>query len=242
LASNSKLYFVKLADSDIGSNAKGAPPEALEARKWSNKSLTALGSCLKAVSDKARIVPVRDSTLTRMLKDSFGQACNIAIVGHCVLADDDAEETVGTLRFIHRLVRQASSSSSGRPASASASKSSNSAPSSRTKGAVSEENDSRRAKTSEGQDGININGHASSPSPYARTSALHRDAGVPAVPHPIQDELARAWTYAFHLENLIVWIAEVFQVCVCVCVCCMLYGRVMLNVCVCIYADVYVLV
>jgi hypothetical protein len=146
-----------------------------------------------------------------MLKDSFGQACNIAIVGHCVLADDDAEETVGTLRFIHRLVRQASSAS-GRPASASSSKtnSASSSASSRTKVAAPEENDARRAKTSEGHEGIN--GHASS-SHNARASVLHRDAGVAAATHPVQDELVRAWTYAFHLENLIVWIAEVFQVC-----------------------------
>ncbi len=250
LLSSSKLYFVRLADSDIGSNTKGAPPEALEARKWSNKSFTTLGSCLKAVSDRARIVPVRDSALTRMLRDSFGQGCNISIVGQCVLADDDAEETVGTLRYIHRLLRQTSS----KPPSAAPSKT-NGVPNSgainnnssinginsRSRIAGAEESDMRRQKQSSQNSGPSDANSGQAP-PLSRTVASHRDsagagAAAAAAAHPVQDELARAWTYAFHLENLIVWIAEVFQVrlvagasvclsmrvrlsdCICVCVC-----------------------
>ena len=54
--SGAKLFLARLADSDLGSNSRGAAGEQVEARKWANKSFAALGGCLKAVSDKAKVL------------------------------------------------------------------------------------------------------------------------------------------------------------------------------------------
>ena len=66
--SGAKLFVVKLADSDTGGSGRqsSADAEAIEARKWSLKSFTALGNCLKAVADRAKVMPVRESILTRL--------------------------------------------------------------------------------------------------------------------------------------------------------------------------------
>ncbi|KAJ1477646.1 P-loop containing nucleoside triphosphate hydrolase protein [Baffinella frigidus] len=120
-----KLFIVKLAHSDAGTHSRGASAEALEARKWSLKSFTALGSCLKAVADRARVIPVREGLLTRLLRDALTTSANICLLGHCLLTrllrdalttsanicllghcstnDSLHEESVNTLRFIHRL-------------------------------------------------------------------------------------------------------------------------------------------
>lgn len=44
----------------------------LEEAKSINLSLSALGKCINALAENSAHVPVRDSKLTRLLKDSFG--------------------------------------------------------------------------------------------------------------------------------------------------------------------------
>jgi hypothetical protein len=44
----------------------------LEEAKSINLSLSALGKCINALAENSPHVPVRDSKLTRLLKDSFG--------------------------------------------------------------------------------------------------------------------------------------------------------------------------
>lgn len=44
----------------------------LEEAKAINLSLSALGKCINALAENSPHVPVRDSKLTRLLKDSFG--------------------------------------------------------------------------------------------------------------------------------------------------------------------------
>lgn len=44
----------------------------LEEAKSINLSLSALGKCINALAENSSHVPVRDSKLTRLLKDSFG--------------------------------------------------------------------------------------------------------------------------------------------------------------------------
>lgn len=46
----------------------------LEEAKSINLSLSALGKCINALAENSPHVPVRDSKLTRLLKDSFGGA------------------------------------------------------------------------------------------------------------------------------------------------------------------------
>ena len=44
----------------------------MEEAKSINLSLTALGKCINALAENSPHVPIRDSKLTRLLRDSFG--------------------------------------------------------------------------------------------------------------------------------------------------------------------------
>lgn len=44
----------------------------LEEAKSINLSLSALGKCINALAENSPHVPIRDSKLTRLLRDSFG--------------------------------------------------------------------------------------------------------------------------------------------------------------------------
>ena len=44
----------------------------MEEAKSINLSLTALGKCINALAEGSAHVPIRDSKLTRLLRDSFG--------------------------------------------------------------------------------------------------------------------------------------------------------------------------
>lgn len=50
----------------------GSEGHTLEEAKSINLSLTALGKCINALAENSPHVPIRDSKLTRMLRDSFG--------------------------------------------------------------------------------------------------------------------------------------------------------------------------
>lgn len=50
----------------------GSEGHTLEEAKSINLSLSALGKCINALAENSTHVPVRDSKLTRLLKDSFG--------------------------------------------------------------------------------------------------------------------------------------------------------------------------
>lgn len=50
----------------------GSEGHMLEEAKSINLSLSALGKCINALAENSPHVPVRDSKLTRLLRDSFG--------------------------------------------------------------------------------------------------------------------------------------------------------------------------
>jgi hypothetical protein len=50
----------------------GSEGHALEEAKSINLSLSALGKCINALAENSAHVPIRDSKLTRLLRDSFG--------------------------------------------------------------------------------------------------------------------------------------------------------------------------
>lgn len=50
----------------------GSEGHTLEEAKSINLSLSALGKCINALAEGSSHVPVRDSKLTRLLRDSFG--------------------------------------------------------------------------------------------------------------------------------------------------------------------------
>ena len=94
-----KLYLVDLAGSEkVGKT--GAAGQRLEEAKNINKSLTALGLVINALTDgKSSHVPYRDSKLTRVLQDSLGGNSKTSLIVTCSPSPYNESETVSTLRF-----------------------------------------------------------------------------------------------------------------------------------------------
>ena len=51
-------------------------------------------------------MPVRESMLTRLQREALSTSALISLIGHCSVGDLMQEETVNTLRFVHRLRSQ----------------------------------------------------------------------------------------------------------------------------------------
>lgn len=60
----------------------------LEEAKSINLSLSALGKCINALAENSPHVPIRDSKLTRLLRDSFGGDVFDINVSMCLAIDD----------------------------------------------------------------------------------------------------------------------------------------------------------
>ncbi|KAI9033826.1 kinesin heavy chain [Phycomyces nitens] len=98
-AKSGKLYLVDLAGSEkVGKT--GASGQTLEEAKKINKSLTALGMVINALTDgKSSHVPYRDSKLTRILQESLGGNSRTTLIINCSPSSYNEAETLGTLRF-----------------------------------------------------------------------------------------------------------------------------------------------
>ncbi|KZT67729.1 kinesin-domain-containing protein [Daedalea quercina L-15889] len=93
------LYLVDLAGSEkVGKT--GASGQTLEEAKKINKSLSALGMVINALTDsKAKHVPYRDSKLTRILQESLGGNSRTTLIINCSPSAYNEAETLSTLRF-----------------------------------------------------------------------------------------------------------------------------------------------
>ncbi|KAJ7632639.1 kinesin heavy chain [Roridomyces roridus] len=93
------LYLVDLAGSEkVGKT--GASGQTLEEAKKINKSLSALGMVINALTDpKVKYIPYRDSKLTRILQESLGGNSRTTLIINCSPASYNETETVSTLRF-----------------------------------------------------------------------------------------------------------------------------------------------
>ena len=94
-----RLYLVDLAGSEkVGKT--GASGQTLEEAKKINRSLSALGMVINALTDgKSAHVPYRDSKLTRILQESLGGNSRTTLIVNCSPCGYNLEETVSTLRF-----------------------------------------------------------------------------------------------------------------------------------------------
>ena len=100
-----KLYLVDLAGSEkVGKT--GAEGTTLNEAKMINKSLSALGNVIKALTSgkagKDQYVPYRDSKLTRLLQESLGGNARTTLIINCSPSSYNEEETLSTLRFGNR--------------------------------------------------------------------------------------------------------------------------------------------
>eukprot|EP00727_Mastigamoeba_balamuthi_P007729 m51a1_g3577 putative kinesin heavy chain, C-tail anchored protein (454) ;mRNA; f:1115004-1116568 len=92
-----RLFLVDLAGSEkVGKT--GAAGQRLEEAKVINKSLSALGNCINALSKGAGHVPYRDSRLTHILKESLGGNTKTTLILACSPSSFNITETLSTLR------------------------------------------------------------------------------------------------------------------------------------------------
>lgn len=97
-----KLHLGDLAGSE---NVKKSQVEGagLEEAAGINRSLSALGHCIKALTTKKRThIPYRDSRLTFLLKESLGGNAKTTLIVTCSPHYYNLEETISTLRFAVR--------------------------------------------------------------------------------------------------------------------------------------------
>lgn len=94
--------MVDLAGSERISKT-GAAGETLTEAKNINKSLTALGLVINALTEgKSTHIPYRDSKLTRILQESLGGNSKTSLIITCSPSIFNEAETISTLRFGQR--------------------------------------------------------------------------------------------------------------------------------------------
>ena len=98
-AKSGQLFLVDLAGSEkVGKT--GASGQTLEEAKKINKSLSALGMVINALTDgKSSHIPYRDSKLTRILQESLGGNSRTTLIINCSPSSYNDSETLSTLRF-----------------------------------------------------------------------------------------------------------------------------------------------
>ncbi|KNC49146.1 uncharacterized protein AMSG_11851 [Thecamonas trahens ATCC 50062] len=109
----SKINLIDLAGSERQGKT-GAEGQRLKEGSAINQSLTALGNVIEALADncvasasgkkkaKKRLVPYRDSKLTRILQESLGGNAKTIMVAAISPAADNFKETLSTLRYANR--------------------------------------------------------------------------------------------------------------------------------------------
>ncbi|KAE8055178.1 hypothetical protein FH972_012039 [Carpinus fangiana] len=104
LVRKGKLVVVDLAGSER-IDKSGSEGHALEEAKSINLSLSALGKCINALAENSAHVPVRDSKLTRLLKDSFGGTARTSLVITIGPSPRHRGETASTIMFGQRAMK-----------------------------------------------------------------------------------------------------------------------------------------
>ena len=102
-STKSILSIIDLAGSERASATKNKGTTLHEGANI-NKSLLALGNCIKALCDPRKIshVPYRDSKLTRLLKFSLGGNCKTVMIVCVAPSSRHYDETLNALKFANR--------------------------------------------------------------------------------------------------------------------------------------------
>eukprot|EP01079_Euglenida_sp_SAG-EU17-18_P003130 gene3130-607_t len=96
-----KLNLVDLAGSEKVRQTR-ATGQRLEECKKINRSLSALGNVIQALTSGASHIPYRDVKLTSILKDSLGGNCKTTMICMVTPALESYHESVSTLKFAKR--------------------------------------------------------------------------------------------------------------------------------------------
>ncbi|KAK9750241.1 hypothetical protein RND81_02G181700 [Saponaria officinalis] len=100
----SKLLIVDLAGSER-IDKSGSEGHLLEEAKFINLSLTSLGKCINALAENSPHIPVRDSKLTRILRDSFGGSARTSLIVTIGPSARHHAETTSTIMFGQRAMK-----------------------------------------------------------------------------------------------------------------------------------------
>merc|ERR1712185_127500 len=96
-----KITIVDLAGSErlakSGVTGEGQK-EAIEI----NKSLTALGDVMMAVTSNAKMIPYRNHRLTQLMQDSLGGTAKTLMFVNISPASNNADETINALKYASR--------------------------------------------------------------------------------------------------------------------------------------------
>eukprot|EP00466_Bigelowiella_natans_P016489 jgi/Bigna1/37284/e_gw1.19.193.1 len=98
----SKLHLIDLAGSENQKCANTSGLRLAEGRSI-NKSLSALGNVIMALSNKNGHVPYRDSKLTYLLQDSLGGNSITTIIANVDPGFQSTQETFSTIQFANRV-------------------------------------------------------------------------------------------------------------------------------------------
>lgn len=101
----SRVNFVDLAGSERASATHSRFPQAAIEGKYINRSLSALGKCVRALADrrKEQHVPFRDSVLTWLLKHSLAGNARTAVVATVSPDASDYAQTLACARFVDKM-------------------------------------------------------------------------------------------------------------------------------------------
>ncbi|NXS69825.1 KIF19 protein, partial [Pandion haliaetus] len=98
-----RLFMIDLAGSERAAQTQNHGQRMKEGAHI-NRSLLALGNCIKALSHQAstKYINYRDSKLTRLLKDSLGGNSHTVMIAHISPASTAFEESRSTLAYAYR--------------------------------------------------------------------------------------------------------------------------------------------
>ena len=102
LQTHGRLVLVDLAGSERVKTSGVEKSQLTEAQNI-NKSLSALGDVIGALTKKSAHIPFRNSTLTYLLKDSLGKDNKALMLVQVSPCEKDVQETLCSLRFASRV-------------------------------------------------------------------------------------------------------------------------------------------
>ncbi|KAJ4826009.1 hypothetical protein Tsubulata_027602 [Turnera subulata] len=104
-SSRSHAILMQLERPSLAIDKSGSEGHTLEEAKSINLSLSALGKCINALAENSAHVPVRDSKLTRLLRDSFGGTARTSLVITIGPSPRHRGETASTIMFGQRAMK-----------------------------------------------------------------------------------------------------------------------------------------
>jgi len=103
----SKIVYAKLVMADLAGSERACVSGNKGLRMMEggniNRSLLALGNCIKMLSEKAAKVNYRDSKLTRLLKESLGGNTRTIMLACLSPLESHYEESLNTLKYAYRM-------------------------------------------------------------------------------------------------------------------------------------------